>query len=78
MPLESDLGAGYVWLIREKAERPDMFGQSLWNPARGSDMSSLTGVFCGRIDLRIYGRKDVPRKRIFAKIIQGIVKRLRI
>jgi hypothetical protein len=55
-----------------------MFGQSLWNPARGSDMSSLTGVFCGRIDLRIYGRKDVPRKRIFAKIIQGIVKRLRI
>jgi hypothetical protein len=29
-------------------------------------------------DLRIYGRKYVPRKRIFAEIIQGIVKRLRI
>jgi hypothetical protein len=26
MPLESDLGAGYVWLTREKAERPDMSG----------------------------------------------------
>jgi hypothetical protein len=26
MPLESDLGAGYVWLTREKAERPDMCG----------------------------------------------------
>jgi hypothetical protein len=24
MPLQSGLGAGYVWLIREKAERPDM------------------------------------------------------
>jgi hypothetical protein len=24
MPLESDVGAGYVWLTREKAERPDM------------------------------------------------------
>jgi hypothetical protein len=41
-------------------------------------MSDMTGVFGGRIDLRIYGRKDVPRKRIFVKIIQGIVKRLRI
>jgi hypothetical protein len=41
-------------------------------------MSGLIGVFGGRIDLRIYGRKDVPRKIIFAKIIQGIVKRLRI
>jgi hypothetical protein len=40
-------------------------------------MSSLTGVFDGRINLRIYGRKDVPRK-IFAEIIQRIVKRLRI
>jgi hypothetical protein len=29
-------------------------------------------------DLRIYGRKNVPRKRIFVEIIQGIVKRLRI
>jgi hypothetical protein len=25
-PLESGLGAGYAWLSREKAERPDMFG----------------------------------------------------
>jgi hypothetical protein len=41
-------------------------------------MSGLTGVFGDMIDLRIYGRKDVPRKRIFAEIIQGIVKRLRI
>jgi hypothetical protein len=41
-------------------------------------MSGLTGVFGGRIYLRIYGRKDVPRKRVFAEIIQGIVKRLRI
>jgi hypothetical protein len=30
--------------------RPDMSGQSLWNPARGADMSGLTGVFGGRID----------------------------
>jgi hypothetical protein len=41
-------------------------------------MSGLIGVFGGRIDLMIYGRKDAPRKRIFMKIIQGIVKRLRI
>jgi hypothetical protein len=41
-------------------------------------MSSLTEVFDGRIDLRIYGRKDVPRKRIFAEIIQGTGKKLRI
>jgi hypothetical protein len=52
-----------------------MFGQSLWNPVRGPDMSGLTGVSGGRIDLMIYARKDVPRKRIFAEIIQGIVKR---
>jgi hypothetical protein len=26
-------------------EGPDMSGQSLWNPARGLDMSGLTGVF---------------------------------
>jgi hypothetical protein len=26
MLLESSLGAGYVWLTREKAERPDMSG----------------------------------------------------
>jgi hypothetical protein len=42
MALESSLKARYVWLTREKAERPDMFGQSLWNPARGSDISGLT------------------------------------
>jgi hypothetical protein len=41
-------------------------------------MSGLIGVFGGMIDLRIYGRKDVSRKRIFTKIIQGIVKKLRI
>jgi hypothetical protein len=53
MPLESGLEAGYAWLTREKAERPDMSGlsgQSLWNPARGPDMSGLTGVFGGMID----------------------------
>jgi hypothetical protein len=42
MPLESGLEVGYAWLTRDKAERPDMFGQSLWNLARGSDMSGLT------------------------------------
>jgi hypothetical protein len=26
MPLKSDLEAGYAWLTREKAERPDMSG----------------------------------------------------
>jgi hypothetical protein len=26
MPLESRLEAGYAWLTREKAERPDMSG----------------------------------------------------
>jgi hypothetical protein len=78
IPLEFSLGAGYGWLTWEKVERPDMSSQSLLNPARGPDMSGLTGVFGGRIDLRIYERKDVPRKRIFAEIIQGIVERLRI
>jgi hypothetical protein len=29
---------------------PDMSCQSVWNPARGADMSGLTGVFGGRID----------------------------
>jgi hypothetical protein len=29
MPLESGLEARYAWLTREKAERPDMSGQSL-------------------------------------------------
>jgi hypothetical protein len=50
MPLESGLRARYVWLTQEKAERPDMSDQNLWNPARGSDMSGLTDVFSGRID----------------------------
>jgi hypothetical protein len=27
-----------------------MFGQSLWNPAKGPDMSGLTGDFDGKID----------------------------
>jgi hypothetical protein len=35
MPLESGLGVVYVWLTQDMAERPDMSGQSLWNPARG-------------------------------------------
>jgi hypothetical protein len=35
MPLESDLEVGYAWLTWDKAERPDMSGQSLWNQARG-------------------------------------------
>jgi hypothetical protein len=48
--LESGLGAGYIWLTREKSERADMSGQSLWNPARGPDIFGLTGVFGGRID----------------------------
>jgi hypothetical protein len=26
MPLEFDLEAGYIWLTREKADRPDMSG----------------------------------------------------
>jgi hypothetical protein len=50
MPLESSLEVGYVWLTREKVERPDISGQSLWNLARGSDMSDLTRIFGGRID----------------------------
>jgi hypothetical protein len=50
MPLKSSLEARYAWLTREKAERPDMSDQSLWNPVRGSDMSGLTGVFSGMID----------------------------
>jgi hypothetical protein len=50
MPLESGLEAEYAWLTQEKAERSDMSGQSLWNPASGPDMSGLTGVFGGRID----------------------------
>jgi hypothetical protein len=50
MPLKSGLKARYAWLTRDKAERLDMSGQSLWNPARGPDMSGLTGVFVSRID----------------------------
>jgi hypothetical protein len=48
--LESGLEARYAWLTREKVERSDMSGQSLWNPTRGADMSGLTGVFGGRVD----------------------------
>jgi hypothetical protein len=50
MPLESGLEVGYAWLTLEKGEKPDMSGQSLWNLARGADMTGLTGVFGGRID----------------------------
>jgi hypothetical protein len=50
MPLESGLEDIYVWLTRKKAKRPDMFGQSLWNTARGPNMSGMTGVFGDRID----------------------------
>jgi hypothetical protein len=50
MLLESGLEAEYAWLTQEKVVRPDMSGQSLWNPARGPDMSGLIGVFGGRID----------------------------
>jgi hypothetical protein len=50
MPLESGLELGYAWLTREKAERLDMSDQSLCNPAKGADISGLTGVFGGRID----------------------------
>jgi hypothetical protein len=35
MPLESGLEARYAWLTRDKAERSNMSGQSLWNPVRG-------------------------------------------
>jgi hypothetical protein len=54
MPLQSDLEAGYAWLTREKVERSNMSGQSLWNPARRPDRSSLTGVFGGRIDFSCF------------------------
>jgi hypothetical protein len=50
MSMKSGLEAGYIWLTQEKAERPDMSGLSLWNPARGSDISGMTGVFGGMID----------------------------
>jgi hypothetical protein len=49
----SGLGAEHV---RARSLEPiygrglDMFGQSLWNPTRGPDMSGLTGVFGGRVD----------------------------
>jgi hypothetical protein len=43
MPLDSGLEAGYAWLTQDKAE-------SLWNLARGLDMSGLRGDFGGRID----------------------------
>jgi hypothetical protein len=50
MSLESGLEAGYAWLTWDKAERSDMFDQSLWNLARGPNISGLTGAFGGRID----------------------------
>jgi hypothetical protein len=50
MSLEFGLEAGYAWLTWDKAERPDMFDQSLWNLAREADISGLIGVFSGRID----------------------------
>jgi hypothetical protein len=31
-----------------------MSGQSLWNPARGADMSSMTGVFDGMVDFFMF------------------------
>jgi hypothetical protein len=34
----------------DKAERPNMSDQSLWNLARGLDLCSLIGVFGGRVD----------------------------
>jgi hypothetical protein len=37
----------------DNAEGPDMSGQSLWNLAMRPDMSSLTGVFGGRIDFDV-------------------------
>jgi hypothetical protein len=30
-----------------------MLGQSLWNPAKGLDMSGLTGDFDGKIDFDV-------------------------
>jgi hypothetical protein len=49
MPLKFGLEDGYAWLTREKTKRLNMSGlgldmsdQSLWNPARGLDMSGLT------------------------------------
>jgi hypothetical protein len=37
-----------------------MFGQGLWNPARGPDMSDLTGVFGGRIDFDVLHFSNSP------------------
>jgi hypothetical protein len=37
-----------------------MFGQSLWNPARGPDMSGLTGVFGGRVDFDVLHFSNSP------------------
>jgi hypothetical protein len=57
MPLKSGIEAGYAWLTREKAERPDISGlgaghvrpESL-ESGKGPYMSGLTGVFASRID----------------------------
>jgi hypothetical protein len=38
-----------LWNL-DKEEGLDMSDQSLWNLARGPDMSGLIGVFGGRID----------------------------
>jgi hypothetical protein len=37
-----------------------MSGQSLWNLARGSDMSGLTRVFGGRIDFDVLHFTNSP------------------
>jgi hypothetical protein len=50
IPLQSGIEVSYAWLTQEKAERSDMSDRSLWNPARGPDMSDLTEIFGGRID----------------------------
>jgi hypothetical protein len=46
----SDQSHGNPATELDKAERPDMFSQSLWNPVRRPDISGLTGVFGDRID----------------------------
>jgi hypothetical protein len=37
-----------------------MFDQSLWNPARGLDVSGLTGVFGGSIDFDVLHFTNSP------------------
>jgi hypothetical protein len=38
----------------------DMFVQSLWNSAKGLDMSSLTGDFGGKIDFDVLNFTNSP------------------